>query len=173
MKYKRTSVEALLQKHQLAGIHPAAKLLPPATDQEFQALCVDVAAHGIIVPVEATPEKLLLDGLTRLQAAAAVGIDPPIIECSPEDPVAWVLSKNAIRRHLTTGQKAALGAKIANLPDGVRSDRSVAVGVLTPRTREQVALTVGTTTVAISQIRAIKEYAPEEYEKVATVFPFL
>jgi len=111
MRYKRTPVEKIVGKYGLAGVHEAAKLLPLASDAEFQAMCADVQVHGFVEPVEVTPQKLLLDGCTRLQAAAAVGKDPLIVECSPSDPVAYVLSKNLVRTHLTAGQKADVGGQ--------------------------------------------------------------
>jgi hypothetical protein len=70
-KYKRLPAEEILSRYGLVGIHEAARLLPPATDAEFQALCGDVQVHGFIEAVERTPAKLVLDGLTRLQVASA------------------------------------------------------------------------------------------------------
>ena len=72
-----------------------------------------------------TPHLVLLDGRNRLTACGLAGVEPEFTTGIPGDAMArtsesddwevyvsnWIVSKNLHRRHLSTGQRAAVAAK--------------------------------------------------------------
>lgn len=104
--------------------HPAALLMPTMSDAEFEALCDDIAEHGVLQPV-VTYQGQILDGRHRIRACDLLGIDPPSIEYTGDDPAGFVISTNIVRRHLSAEQKRAAIEALLKL-DPSRSDRSIA-----------------------------------------------
>jgi ParB-like chromosome segregation protein Spo0J len=99
-------------------IHPAANLFPMMTDEEYQALREDIKTHGQLEPIIYW-KNMLVDGRNRLKACEELNIEPKEVELMDEtDPVAYVLSYNLHRRHLTTSQRAMVSANVANLKHG-------------------------------------------------------
>jgi hypothetical protein len=95
-------------------VHPAADLFPYIEGDDFKALVEDIRENGVNEPIAFWNGKLL-DGRNRSMACLEIGIDPlnHAIDIDPEtDPVAYVMSANLHRRHLTTGQRAAIGVKL-------------------------------------------------------------
>jgi hypothetical protein len=114
-------------------VHPAAELFPPIPPDELRELGEDIRRNGLLQPVtlwRTNSGYLLLDGRNRLDAMEAVGLEVIIdqaaasfekkfAECvkatyiaPPLDPLAWVVSQNLRRRHLTAAQKRELIAKV-------------------------------------------------------------
>lgn len=88
--------------------HPFAELFPLIQGAEFDALVADIKAHGVREAIW-TYHGQILDGRNRWRACEAAGIaHRPTREYEGDDPLAFVLSLNLQRRHLTEGQKAAL-----------------------------------------------------------------
>jgi len=99
-------------------IHPAAELFPMMSETEFQAMKEDIRLHGQNDDVLIWNGQLL-DGRNRLRACTELGIEPGWSELPKTiDPVAWVLSHNLHRRHLTTSQRAMVADKLATLKHG-------------------------------------------------------
>ena len=99
-------------------VHPAADLFPMMSEAEYAAMKEDIRLHGQNDDVLIWDGKLL-DGRNRLRACTELGIEPGWSELPKTlDPVAWVLSHNLHRRHLTTSQRAMVAAKLATLRDG-------------------------------------------------------
>lgn len=89
--------------------HPAATLFPLMDGVELSALADDIRAHGLLEPI-VTLDGLVLDGRNRLRACELAGVEPSFVEWRENgaSPTEWVVSHNLHRRHLTTGQRAAL-----------------------------------------------------------------
>lgn len=99
-------------------IHPAAELFPMMSETEFQAMKEDIRLHGQNDDVLIW-NGTLLDGRNRLKACTELGIEAGWAEIpKTTDPVAWVLSHNLHRRHLTTAQRAMVADKLATLLHG-------------------------------------------------------
>jgi len=90
-------------------------------EPELQALADDIKKNGqtdpIIYIIEADPNdldgdgKVVIDGRNRLLACKLAGIKPMFenaYDVCYQDPIAFVLSKNLHRRHLTAEQRAAI-----------------------------------------------------------------
>lgn len=93
-------------------IHPAANIFPMLSPEEFAALKSDIETNGQLDDI-AFFDDLVIDGRNRLLACEELGIEPQwyeLTEC--KDPVAYVLSKNLHRRHLTPAQAGMCAAKV-------------------------------------------------------------
>ena len=105
-------------------VHPAAELFPMMSEIEFQAMKEDIRLHGQNDDVLIW-NGTLLDGRNRLRACTELGIEPGWAEIPKTiDPVAWVLSHNLHRRHLTTAQRAMVAEKLATLRAGEKKSNS-------------------------------------------------
>ena len=93
-------------------IHPAADIMPPMSDGDYERLRDDIAANGLIHPL-ALHGGLLLDGRHRQRACAELGIQPDTTELPDTvEPYGYVVSANVHRRHLAVGQRAIIGARM-------------------------------------------------------------
>jgi hypothetical protein len=95
-------------------IHPLALRVPAMTDEEFAALRSDIEANGLQRPITLYEGKVL-DGRHRQRACEETGVWPVYDQYEGDRPAAFVLSLNAKRRNLTSGQLAMLATDF--LPD--------------------------------------------------------
>jgi hypothetical protein len=108
-------------------VHPFADDFPMMSDAELAELGEDIKANGLREPIafwdadKGTPrfERLLVDGRNRMEAMERVGLDLDRIRSIHRgrysgkehkkfidgDPVAYILSLNIHRRHLTKQQQ--------------------------------------------------------------------
>lgn len=92
--------------------HPACLVFPPLPAAEFDALVADIAAHGLIHPIVML-DGLVLDGRNRLLACRQAGVQPRFTQWrGTGSPLAWAISANLQRRHLTASQRAVLALDI-------------------------------------------------------------
>ncbi len=104
-------------KHQYE-VHPAATLFPPMTEDEYQGLKKDIAENGQREDIVVWCDKLI-DGRHRLRACEELQRNPHVSELDPDtDPWKYVISHNLHRRHLTTGQRSAVAAKLVTMQRG-------------------------------------------------------
>lgn len=114
-------------------IHPAANLFPMLSDPEMAELGADIQAAGLLEPIVLTADRsLVLDGRNRFHACIENGITPRFRDWEHEgsDPVAWVLSINLRRRHLTDSQRAMIAVDAKAL---IQAARMEATGTSTPQ----------------------------------------
>ena len=97
--------------------HPLADLFPLPSEDELRALADDIADHGLREPI-VTLEGQILDGRCRYLACKMAAVDPLFESHVGDDPIAYVLSRNFHRRHLTQPQRAMVAARLANLKLG-------------------------------------------------------
>lgn len=93
-------------------LHDICKAFPPPSDEDFANLSKDIAANGQKVPI-VTWQGKVIDGGSRLRVCQFLGREPITQEWDGKGSlVAYVLSLNLNRRHMTSAQKAALGAEL-------------------------------------------------------------
>lgn len=99
--------------------HEYANLFPMLDAPAQDALRADIQAHGVREPVIQF-EGRILDGRNRYMAARDLGLEFPVAEFDGDaaEALAYVLSTNLHRRHLTESQRAAVAAKLANMSHG-------------------------------------------------------
>jgi hypothetical protein len=106
--------------------HPFANAFPMMTDQEHAALVADIKASGLRELITRYDGKLL-DGRNRDKACRELGIEPTYVEFDGDDAaaLAFVISRNLMRRQLTASQRAMVADKLTTLKLGQRkSDTS-------------------------------------------------
>lgn len=102
-------------------VHEAAKLFP-IDDESIGELADDIKKNGQQVPVETCGGKVI-DGRRRIRACQIAGVEPITREVNPADPVAYVLSINLHRRHLTESQRAMIGAAVKEIYEKEAKER--------------------------------------------------
>ncbi len=111
--------------------HPYADLFPMMAEPELRELAADIKANGLGEPVVLLM-GMILDGRNRFAACELAGVPVRTTEFDGDDALAFVLSKNLKRRHLTESQRAMLAADLANLSKGQNKPK-------TPQKREENA----------------------------------
>jgi hypothetical protein len=114
------------------AVHPAAELFPEMAKTEQRELADDIKRNGLQESIvvydagpHANPRNYVPDGRNRLDALESIGRETVDINGNPTspifttqqarkcfDPLAFVLTKNLHRRHLTAEQKRELIAKV-------------------------------------------------------------
>lgn len=94
-------------------VHPVADLFPLIEGDEFDQLVADIRANGLHDPIILSNDgSMLVDGRNRYRACKAAGIEPTYTKLDADvSVVAFIISKNLQRRHLTTGQRAMYAAQ--------------------------------------------------------------
>lgn len=93
--------------------HPIALELMPGgmDDEEFDAFCTDIEQRGILFPATLFEGKVL-DGWHRYRAAKRTGSELKFLEYKGKDPAGYVAAVNALRRKLSSLQRALVGARL-------------------------------------------------------------
>jgi len=109
--------------------HPAASIFPMMSGVEFTEFKADVEANGLRESIVLYEGKIL-DGRNRYRACNDLGIEPDFITMDDHDighnPVAYVMSANFHRRHLTESQRAMVAADAAKLFSAAATSRMTA-----------------------------------------------
>ena len=143
---------------------------------EFDSLCQDIAKNGLIEPIW-THENKIIDGRNRFNACEEVGVKPEFREWSGDGSlVAFVVSLNLHRRHLTSGQRAVLSLDVLPIlekenPQGGdrRSDNFQGGNVSTlneGKNRDKAAEMFQTNNHYVQDAKKIQKEAPELLDKV-------
>jgi N6-adenosine-specific RNA methylase IME4 len=156
-------------------LHEVANVFPPMTPEEYQALVQDIKANGLIESIKTWQGKII-DGRSRLQACQELGIKPRFQEWDGKGSlVAYVLSLNLKRRHLTADQKAAIAVDILPLLEKEAKERQGArtdiVEKIPPsrqfgKARAQASKIVGVNPHYVSDFKRIKAIEPELAEQI-------
>ncbi len=90
-------------------LHPLCTLFPRLMNADFEKLCNDIQMNGLREPI-VLHDGMILDGGNRYRACMQTGITPTFKQFEGGSIVAFVLSANLHRRHMTPGQQAAIVA---------------------------------------------------------------
>jgi N6-adenosine-specific RNA methylase IME4 len=144
--------------------HPYAEIFPLIEGDEFDALVADIKQYGLTDPIVEL-DDMILDGRNRYRACIKASLPIQTTKYTGDDPLAYVLSKNLKRRHLTEGQRGMVGVAVANLSNGQRTSSanlpSIAVS------QADAARMVGVSTRTVTSAAAVREKGtPELVERV-------
>jgi soluble cytochrome b562 len=152
-------------------MHRLADLVPPMTAEQFAELKADIKAHGLREPITLLDGKIL-DGKHRYRACRELGISITTRPWPTDDgqPVDFVISENVKRRHLTTGQKAALALELRptierELAEGKDSPRHTG-GTHKAPANVIAAQKVGISTASVEDYATLKDQAPDLAKEV-------
>ena len=73
--------------------------------EELHRLVEDIRENGLLNPIVRDKNGVLLAGRNRLAACKLAGVEPTFTT-TELDPLAFILSENVTRRHLSKGQCA-------------------------------------------------------------------
>jgi len=157
-------------------MHELCLLFPQASDEDYDSLVGSMKTHGfmrdqaiilyyeptsVVDPEQRSETPKVLDGRNRLTAALDAGVTPKFLEYVGEDALGFVLARNLARRHLSSGQRAALGSKLATLGVGANQfTKGPAV------TQKEAAKKADTNETNIAKFRAVQEADPKLAKKV-------
>ncbi len=90
-------------------IHPLAQRWPLLPEAELASLAECIASDGLDEPITVTQDGRIVDGRNRLNACELAGVTPVFTTVFFADEAEirrFITRKNALRRNVTTGQKA-------------------------------------------------------------------
>lgn len=134
-------------------VHPVAALFPMLSDRELDDLAADIAENGLLHPIVLDSEGQIIDGRNRYTACRRAGVPLSFEQLDGKEPVAFILSQNLARRHMTAGQRAmALALATENLTVKFHGGEAAAA--------------LGISASMLSMARSVRDYARDMAEKV-------
>ena len=127
-------------------------MFPMMPDDELDELAADIKANGLLNPIVLDSEGTLIDGRNRLEACQRAGVEPTFEQLNGVDPVAYILSSNDRRRHMSKGARAMVAARIAVLN--------------TATTKREAAKTSKVSAEYVGHASLVLKYAPELVDSV-------
>ena len=130
---------------------------------DFEAFIEDIRANGLREPI-VTFEAAILDGRNRERACVRLGIPRRYEPYDGPDALAFVISRNCRRRHLTTIQRAEIAVKLATMRQGERTDRQPSENL--PKVSQgQAAATMNVSERTMRSMKVVKEKGSPELQK--------
>src|SRR5690349_6175265 len=103
--------------------HPVAALFPLMEGEDFAALVEDIRENGLLEPIW-THDGQIIDGRNRYRACEAAGVKPHFRQWDGTGSlVAFVVSLNLKRRHLTAAQRAMVAVDLLPLLEAEAKQR--------------------------------------------------
>jgi ParB-like chromosome segregation protein Spo0J len=149
------------------GPHPTSEIFSRygMNAEELDALAADIKANGLKEPI-CLYEDQILDGNNRYRAGFKIGyrfketdywvFDPKV----HGDPLAFVVSRNLHRRHLTESQRATIAATLVTTRLGYNQYNKSTV------TNEQAAKMLGVSEATVKMAKTVAEKAAPEINKL-------
>ena len=159
----------------MMNFHTAANLFPLMNDAEYAALVEDIRQHGQREPIW-LHEGQILDGRNRYRACVQLGVEPRFETWDGTGLlVAFVVSLNLHRRHLTSSQLAVVALEVERelAKEAKERQRGGQGGVLLSqkieqakegKAAEQAAQLLNTNRQYVSDAKKIERNAPELLE---------
>lgn len=123
----------------------------------------DIKANGQREDIT-TLDGMILDGRNRYRACELDSNEPKLIEYDGNDPLAFVLSKNLKRRHLSESQRAMIAASLAKIEHGhnrYENKSKVDVGIPTS-TQAKAAKALNVSRDSVIQARKVQDHGTPE-----------
>jgi hypothetical protein len=146
--------------------HPLANEFPLLQGKEMEELTKSIKKNGLLEPI-VLHEGKILDGRNRYRACEAAEVAAIFDDYTGDDPLGFVIAKNLDRRHLTTGQRAMIAARLAAMSQGGDRQSEDFKSRNRPLTQKEAAdaLNVGVT--ALKEAKAVFDKGtPDEISAV-------
>lgn len=165
------------QTTQPMKFHPISEIWPMMSDEQLTNLAANIKINGQLNPIWLY-EGMILDGRNRWKACELAGISPATQRYNGENPVAFAFSQNEERRHLSSGQRAALAVELKPRLEEEAKKRQIrkpmdsVVQKVEPQNRmdnktiSQAAKITGTNHTYVNQAEKVKAQAPEIFEQL-------
>lgn len=147
--------------------HEFANVFPMLQGDALEGLRRDIAENGVREPIVFLGSAIL-DGRNRYMCARELGIDYPRREFGSQetdgsDPLAFVISHNLTRRHLSESQRASAAGRLANMRRGdFHGNQSVSANLQTPKVSlSDAARMLNVSERGVSSARKVHDKAPE------------
>jgi len=151
-------------------VHPAAEWFDDIPEDQFAKFKEDIKEHGQRDSV-VVKDNFILDGKNRARACKELGRGVLCVEYDGEGgtELAFVISRNLHRRHLTVGQRAEIAEKLAKAGRGGdrKTDQKLEISFDQP-TIEQAAKTLHVSPASVKQVRKVRREAPEKMKAIKT-----
>jgi len=144
-------------------------VFPAMNEEDYNSLVSSMNEQGFlptdpVILIDVTPDAPeqtweILDGRNRHLAAMDSGNTPDFMEYTGDNPLGFVTSRNLDRRHLTTGQKAAVAAALADLTNGQNTTAG-------STTQSEAAEKVGVGEASLRRYKFIEKHDPALAEEV-------
>jgi hypothetical protein len=177
----RVLLDATLATHWIAEAFPL-----PASPTDYQALVQSIVQDRRIIEPIVLYEGQILDGRVREDIAKEHGIPCWAINFeNTQDGVDaagskealdraarnYLLQKNVVRRHYTQGQRAAIAAQLATMPQGARTDLEPSAA-LRKVSQPNAARLCGVSVRSVQNAERIyREGRPEDVERMLSGIP--
>lgn len=133
--------------------HRLSSLCGDMDPDSFKALVRDIREQGQLEPIDLVGDEIV-DGWHRYQACQELGLEPRT-RALPEglEPVAYVLGKNAHRRHMTAEQRAAVVMLAAEWMPAHRPAGSEKGDTVSPLSNDAAAALAGVSKRTIQRVK--------------------
>ncbi|MCK5609679.1 ParB N-terminal domain-containing protein [Candidatus Pacearchaeota archaeon] len=148
-----------IKNHKKLKLHSFCSMFPEMSEEDFDGLLESMKENGfldsdpIIVILDDKEKWLILDGQNRYIAANQTKVTPSFMQYNGDDPLGFVIARNMDRRHLNTGQKAAIAVSIVDAGKGIK--------------QKDAAKKAGIGEASLRRFKFIQERDPKLAEKVA------
>jgi len=156
-----------LKKVPTLDLHAFCEIIPPCTEAQFKELKEDIRKNGLQVPIK-TFETKILDGRNRYNVCVELENEGHPVEFKREvffggakEALAYVISANVKRRHLSASQRALIVVRLVSSKLG--GDRSVKLP--TEITQEDAAKLAGVSVKMVTDAAKVLK-RPDLAEKV-------
>jgi hypothetical protein len=153
--------------------HPYADVFNLIAGSEFEQLVEDVRKHGLRDRI-VLYDGMILDGRNRYRAAIAAGLlseddDPDdrpahfqrFVSAVDGDPIAFVISKNIFRRHLTVAQRSYAMAEVETFRHGGAREQDANLQ-LDRASRAELAERAGVSERSIASAAVVRDHGVAE-----------
>jgi hypothetical protein len=145
--------------------HDIASVFPMMKEKDLANLASDIKKNGLQNKIILYENKIL-DGRNRYKACLMAGVPIEFDKYQDNNPITYVISVNAHRRHLNQSMRAVAASRVANMRQGERTDLEPSVDVRNVTSQAEAAKELDVSERMIQTVKAIERDAPEMIKNI-------